>query len=92
MSAADLLRAAAQFHGVTVQDICSPSQRPYLVPPRREVAIALRAQGWSLTRIGNVLGHRHHTSVRYYLQTAVSEPAKPLFNPDQPDYSGEWAI
>ena len=90
--AAWVVRKSAEAYGLSVEEVLGPSHEPHLVPARRAAAQRLRAAGWSLPRIGRVMGGRHHTSVWYWLRSAPPPPPATAYDPDAPDYSGEWAI
>jgi chromosomal replication initiation ATPase DnaA len=94
MNAAQILEEVSVRYSLPISQITGVSQQPHLVPPRTEIARALREKGWSFPRIAKFLGGRHHSSVMYYLNKGrkplVIPPAP--FDPDVPDLSGEWAI
>ena len=51
-------------YGVTFEDIASPSRIPKYTKPRFLVCRMLREEmGWSLPRIGRLLGGRDHTTI-----------------------------
>ena len=60
--AQSIIRATADEYGVSVAEIKGPSRKQMVVEVRQEVMARLRAQGYSLTRIGQMLG-RDHTTV-----------------------------
>lgn len=81
--------AAARFE-TTPQAIRGPNRSKELVAARAFVAQVLRRDGWSLPRIGRVLGARHHTTVINLLKPrSHRKPAEAVVIPD---LSGEWAI
>jgi chromosomal replication initiation ATPase DnaA len=77
--------------GFTVAAIRSQSQARRLVDARRRIAVELRSLGYSYPRIGRILGHRHHTTIMYLIETAAPIPS-PIDGIAYPDLSGEWAI
>lgn len=62
---ARILDAIAQRHEITVADIKGPSRRHCFTVPRQEACSSLRAIGWSVEKIGDLLGGRHHTTVMH---------------------------
>ncbi len=88
-----LVEAIAQAHGVSIAELLGPSQRREHVAARRDLALGLRARGWSYQRIGHLLC-RHHTTVIALLHGpgATARVPLPLPQVPVPDYSGEWAI
>lgn len=82
-------KTAERDFGVTREEILSASKIPAFVAPRAYIARRLKAQGYSLTRIGKYLGGRCHATVYKYLQ----DPVRPApFDFAAPDESGVWAI
>lgn len=67
MSSAEVVAVVAAEHGVTVDEILSPSRYRHIVAARREVCTRLRAQGWSYPAIGRALG-RDHATVMYLVK------------------------
>lgn len=91
--AATLIARAEARNELEPGTVISKWQGGPAVQARREVAAELRERGWSLPRIGKVLGGRHHTTVLNYLigkrGMSVTIPA---FDPTATDESGIWAI
>jgi chromosomal replication initiation ATPase DnaA len=88
----ELIRNAAYRNGILPSEVLCDSHYPAFVRARREVMQTLRRSGYSLTRIGKVLGGLHHSTVLHHLQSVPQAPPAPAFNPDVPDESGIWAI
>jgi len=55
-------------HRCTLEQIKATDNQQYLVRARRELATRLRGIGYSLPRIGKVIG-KHHTTVLHLLKT-----------------------
>ena len=62
-TATRILRETATRHGMSVDAMKGHSREPRFAKARYEVMIALRDEGFSLTRIGRNLGGRHHTTI-----------------------------
>lgn len=91
----DMIAIAAAAESIHPTAVLSRSHEPPCVRARRDVICQLRRRGYSLTRIGRLLGGLHHSSVLYNLKQAEQKPPKPTvptWNPDVPDESGIWAI
>jgi chromosomal replication initiator protein len=61
-SADQILESVARKHGLTLDDLHSPSRKRTLVAARREAATELRTKGLSLTEIGRLM-NRDHTTI-----------------------------
>ena len=61
-TAKELLASIARRYGLLAADIKGPRRHPLLVTARRELYLALRAQGWSYPMIGRLVD-RDHTTV-----------------------------
>lgn len=57
-----VVERACRTHGITVEDLRSPSRSPRLVEIRHEIMAELRDAGWTLGKIGWLVG-RDHTTV-----------------------------
>jgi chromosomal replication initiation ATPase DnaA len=88
-----ILNRAANFWGVTVDDMVGTSKTKRLVEARRVAINGLRDAGLSYPEIGLIFG-RHHTTI----QSAFKRQRPPRPNlaaprvPEFADLSGEWAI
>lgn len=63
VSPALLLFEAARRHHCKPAEIIGPRRHAWLVQARRDVAMALRAIGWTFNQIGQLLGGRHPSTV-----------------------------
>lgn len=93
--ALDILRAQASKYGVRPSEITNSTCRDSMVTrARREVCRDLRRRGWSLTRIGRVVGLNHTSVLKHTRDIPFAHPKPPSkeAKPWEPDYSGEWAI
>lgn len=61
----------AHQYGTTIRALIGPCRARVLVAARAEVARRLRARGWSLRAIGELLGSRHHTTILNLLENAA---------------------
>jgi chromosomal replication initiation ATPase DnaA len=84
--AAKVISEACAAEGVWPASVVRGCRARRVVAARRRAIRKLRDLGYSLPKIGRMLGGLHHTSVAYHL--AGYEP----YSPDTPDLSGEWAI
>ena len=58
-------------HGVTFEDIAGPRRTVSIIKPRFLVCRMLRDElGWSLPRIGRLLGGRDHTTILWAVRRA----------------------
>lgn len=67
-----ILRRVAALYGVSLDDLVGSSRRPWLVKARRAAALAMLAEGMSVTEAGRFLG-KHYTSILYYLGRAKAK-------------------
>ena len=75
---------------MSMDELLDQNQQKRYVQARREIAVQMHRQGFSLKQIGNHLD-RHHTSVLNMLKPRHKVKAQPGDIP-VPDLSGEWAI
>jgi hypothetical protein len=72
-----IIQSIAMKHGVTVKDIKSQSRKHEHVVARQEAAYELRKQrNFSLTKIGQMLGNRDHTTILHALRKHEERLAK----------------
>lgn len=77
-----ILQAIAMKHGVTVADMKGKSRRADHVKARQEAAYELRInRNFSLTKIGQLLGNRDHTTILYSIRKHTKKLAK--ISPDE---------
>lgn len=86
--ARDRLNRIASRHGVTWQQICSPSRKAPVVAARNEFWRWLRGEGYSLPEIGRHTGH-HHTTVLHGIRTT---PVQPRPKPPEPQPPSEGSL
>ena len=65
----DQVEAICQQHEVTLDEVLGPRRTRHIVAARHNVMVALRARGWSTTRIGQIMD-RDHSTVVHALQKA----------------------
>jgi hypothetical protein len=86
------MQRVATAHGVTIRQMQSPARPRQISQARGAAGRALHRLGFSLPEIGRFL-HVHHTTVAYYINGRDGKLQAPRTPPpDEPDYSGEWAI
>lgn len=68
--------ATAELHGVSVAELRGPSHERRIAWPRQELMLAAHKAGHSLTRIGDYLGGRHHTTVLHGIRRARERAAQ----------------
>jgi chromosomal replication initiation ATPase DnaA len=98
LSAIQVATEAAEYFGLSVADLVGRGQQRDCVGARRMAATKMRSMGYSTTQIGHFLGRDHSTIISLLgMRGAVArreewrrEAAE--FDPDAPDFSGEWAI
>ena len=64
-TALSAVRAAAEAHELTVEEVLAPSKRRECVQARKMAMVLLRKQGWTLPRIAKVF-RVDHTTVLYH--------------------------
>jgi chromosomal replication initiator protein len=69
-----VIDAAADLYCVSVQAVLSQNRSPRVVKARQAACWILRAQEWSLPRIGEALG-RDHTTVLYACRKVDASPS-----------------
>lgn len=73
------VKAVAEKHGVTLEDIMGRSKRRHIAWARQEAMHELYALGWlSMPRIGQYLGGLDHTSVLYGIRRHKERTPNPL--------------
>ena len=75
----DLRRIAcsvAELHGVTVAELRGPIRERRVAWPRQDFMLAANKAGHSLTRIGDYLGGRDHTTVLHGIRRARERAAE----------------
>lgn len=78
-----IIQSIAMKHGVTVENIKSNSRIHKHVLARQEAAYELRInRNFSLTKIGQMLGNRDHTTILYSIRKHKQRLAK--ISPDEP--------
>lgn len=71
------VRAAAEAHELTVEEVMTLSRRRECVQARKRAMVLLRKQGWTLPRIAKVF-RVDHTTVLYHTKNAkLDAPADP---------------
>ena len=89
-----IIAQIARRYEVTAQSIVGGSQYRPLPDARAELAAMLHYRGYSLSRIGLIMG-KHHTSVLSMIRRAKGQqakPADPFADGNYCDESGIWAI
>jgi chromosomal replication initiator protein len=73
----DIMRAAAELHGVTAAEFISEKRTQGLAHARqRAMVLARELTGASLPRLGRVFGGRDHTTVLYALRQVEARKAQ----------------
>lgn len=93
-SVRDIVSQSARDYAVLPRMVVSPSQTKNVVAARRLAARRLHGLKFSTTEIGRFL-ERHPSSVFHLIHTKDRQPPPlqiPTYDPNAPDYSGEWAI
>lgn len=71
-----LMGDIAAKYNLSVREIKGNSRHRHLLVARREIAETLRDSGWSTTRIGKLIGGRHHTTVINWLHSPSGRKTK----------------
>ena len=92
----EIIRQVSRKYEVTPKTILGGAQFYPLPQARAELAHRMRMRGYSLNRIGAIMG-KHHTSVYAMVQRfnrSVEAEAEEYvaYDPNSPDDSGIWAI
>lgn len=76
--ASRIMKEAAEFHGVTTEDIMSASRKSKIVVARQHAIYEVRRQAahLSLPRIGHIFGGRDHTTVLHSIRSWPKKAAK----------------
>lgn len=74
VSSGAVIGSTADLYGVTVEQVLSTSRDPRIVKARQGAMWLLRADGWSLPKIGAALG-RDHTTVLHACNKIDGDPA-----------------
>lgn len=82
--AAGVLRRIAATHGVAAAEIVGASRRPRVIAARAEAALDLWALGWTLDRVGAVLG-RHRSRIAALLRRVGAPRDAELAVPEAPN-------
>ncbi len=90
---ANIIAAAAGRCNTTPRMVLSGSREAPVMRAKRMVIRDLRDLGLSLATIGRYLGGMHHTSILHHLREESRRQAvSGDYDPEAPDFSGEWAI
>lgn len=70
MTITEIIEMVAEEFDVSYGEIVGSIRENYIIPARFAVCIILHRRGMSMSRVGQVLGKRDHTTIRHALERA----------------------